>query len=115
MNAPGSYKWWYLDALPSEWRLFFEFLAHSGLRIGEAVALTWADVELGKKRVHVRRRLYRGRFDLPKSRYSLRSVPLSAGIAQQLWRLRASASDEAPVLLVRRKRSRIFPSEKTPP
>jgi integrase len=87
----------FLEALPSEWRLFFEFLAHSGLRIGEAVALTWADVDLGKQRVQVRRRLYRGRFDLPKSRYSLRSVPLSPGIAQQLWRLRGSAPDEAPV------------------
>jgi integrase len=47
--------------------------------------------------VHVRRRLYRRRFDLPKSRYSLRSVPLAPGIAQQFWCLRGSASDEAPV------------------
>src|SRR5439155_750456 len=45
----------------------------------------------------VRRRLYRGRFDAPKSRYALRSVPLSAGIAQQLWRLRGPAADEAPL------------------
>src|SRR5207247_2420081 len=87
----------FLAALPAEWRLFFEFLAHSGLRIGEAVALTWSDIDLGKKRVHVRRRLYRGRFDAPNSRYALRSVPLSAGIAQQLWRLRGPAADEAPV------------------
>jgi integrase len=42
-----------LDALPPEWRLFFEFLAHTGLRIGEAVALTWADIDLGKQRVGV--------------------------------------------------------------
>jgi integrase len=87
----------FLDALPSEWRLFFEFLAHTGLRIGEAVALTWADVDLGKKRVHVRRRLYRGRFDAPKSRYGRRAVPLSAGIAQRLWRLRGAAPEQAPL------------------
>ena len=29
-----------LAACPSEWRLFFEFLAHTGLRIGEAIGLT---------------------------------------------------------------------------
>jgi len=87
----------FLAQLPAEWRLLFEFLAHTGLRIGEAVALTWADVDLSSKRVHVRRRLYRGRFDIPKSRHALRSVPLSAGIAEQLWRQRGTAPDEAPV------------------
>jgi integrase len=48
------------------WRLFFEFLAHTGLRIGEAIALKWGDVDLGERQVRVRRRLYRGRLDRPK-------------------------------------------------
>jgi integrase len=87
----------FLDALPHEWRLFFEFLAHTGLRIGEAIALTWADLDLGKKRVHVRKRLYRGRLDTPKSRYGLRAVPISDGIAQALWRQRRGAPDQAPL------------------
>jgi integrase len=39
-----------LAEFPDEWRLFFEFLAHTGLRIGEAVALTWADLDFGKRR-----------------------------------------------------------------
>jgi len=86
-----------LAELPREWRLFFELLVHTGVRIGEAVALTWADVDCGKRRVHVRRRLYRGRFDRPKSRYGRRSVPVSQGLAQGLWRLRGTAPDEAPV------------------
>ena len=43
-----------LDELPERWRLFFEFLAHSGLRIGEAIALRWEDVDLGRCRVRVR-------------------------------------------------------------
>jgi integrase len=86
-----------LVALPDEWRLFFEFLAHTGLRIGEAVALTWIDVDLGKRRIDVRRRLYRGRFDSPKSKYGRRAVPLSQGLSQALWQLRGSAPDDAPV------------------
>ena len=53
----------FLDAVPAEWRLFFELLAHSGLRIGEAVALTWADIDFGQRRLRVRRRRYRGRID----------------------------------------------------
>jgi integrase len=86
-----------LAEVPDEWRLFFEFLGHSGLRIGEAVALTWADVDFGKRRVNVRRRLYRGRLDSPKSKYGRRAVPLSQGLSQALWRLRDTAAPEALV------------------
>lgn len=86
-----------LAEVPDEWRLFFEFLAHTGLRIGEAVALTWANVDLGRQRVSVRRRLYRGRFDAPKSKYGRRDVPLSPGLAQALWRFRDGAPDDAPI------------------
>jgi integrase len=82
-----------LDELPAAHRLFFEFLAHSGLRIGEAIALRWGDVDLGRRRVQVRRRFYRDGFAAPKSRYGRRDVPLSAGLARSLWKLRGGASD----------------------
>jgi integrase len=45
-----------LDEIPDPWRLFYEFLAQTGLRIGEAVALRWQDVDLSRRRIHVRRR-----------------------------------------------------------
>src|SRR5439155_11533041 len=90
-----------LAEVPAEWQLFFEFLAHTGLRIGEAVALTWADVDFGGRRVHIRRRLYRGRLDAPKSRYGRRTVPITEGLARGLWRTRGSASPEAPVFASR--------------
>jgi integrase len=86
-----------LTALPDEWRLFFEFLTHTGLRIGEAIALSWGDVDVGRHRVNVRRRLYRGRFDAPKSRYGRRSIPLSEGLAQTLWPLRGTRADDVLV------------------
>jgi integrase len=86
----------FLDALPPDWRLFFEFLAHTGLRIGEAIALTHADIDLDKKRVNVHRRLYRGRFDAPKSRYGHRTVPLTSGLADKLAQL-PYTEDEAPL------------------
>jgi integrase len=86
-----------LDAVPPGWRLFFELLAHTGLRIGEAVALTWDDIDLGQRRLHVRRRRYRGRLDTPKSDYGIRTIPLAPNLAQALWRKRGSQPGSALV------------------
>jgi hypothetical protein len=50
-----------LEQLPAEWRLFFELLAHSGLRISEAIGLTWDHVEFGNRpRLLVRQQDCRG-------------------------------------------------------
>jgi integrase len=76
-----------LEAIPESDRLFFRFLAQTGLRIGEAIALRVGDVDLGRRRVQVRRRWYRDSFAPPKSRYGRRDVPLSPGTAQALWPL----------------------------
>lgn len=83
-----------LDELSADWRLFVAFLAHTGLRIGEAIALQWKHIDLGRRRVLVRRRLYRGRFDSPKSRYGRRDVPLTESMARALWRVRGTRVDE---------------------
>jgi integrase len=73
-----------LEKIPPAWRPFFELLAETGLRIGEAIALRWQDVDLNRRRVHVRRRYYRGTFAPPKSRYGRRDVPLSKRLANEL-------------------------------
>jgi integrase len=70
------------------WWLFFAFLAHTGMRISEAIALLWRDVDLGRRRVRVRRRYYQGGFAAPKSKYGRREIPLSPGLARALWELR---------------------------
>jgi integrase len=86
-----------------EWRLLVRFLADTGLRIGEALALTWAHVDFGRRRVLVRRRLYNGSYAPPKSRYGRRDVPLAPGLAQQLWSYRAAVKghDDDPVFVGR--------------
>lgn len=43
------------------------FLAYTTMRPGEALALEWRDIDFQRMRVHVRRRSYKGEFDLPKS------------------------------------------------
>ena len=42
-------------------------------------------------RVLVRRRWYRGSFAAPKSRYGVRDVPITDGMARRLWALRKEA------------------------
>ena len=74
-----------LEATPDDWRLLIRFLAHTGLRISELVALRWDDVDLGRRRVRVRRRDYRGSIEAPKSRFGRREIPLSEGLARDLW------------------------------
>lgn len=90
-----------LADVPNESRLLVEFLAHTGLRISEALGLRWADVDLGRRRVKVSRRLYRGNVAPPKSSYGRREVPLSEGMARALWAARKAPGvqpgDTAPV------------------
>jgi len=88
-----------LAELPPPWRLFVEFIAHTGLRISEAVALRWGDIDLGHSRVQVRRRRYLGNLAPPKSRFGRRDIPLTAGMTRSLWELRKQAGVglEAPL------------------
>lgn len=90
-----------IAASPPEWRTFVRFLAETGLRVGEAIALRWSDVDLGRRRINVRRRFYKGDLAPPKSRYGKRTVPLSAGLGRELWLRRGSAGDEALVFPAR--------------
>jgi integrase len=90
-----------LEAVSPDWVFFVRLLAETGLRVSEAIALRWMDIDLGARRVKVTRRLYKGLFGPPKSRYGRRAVPISQDVAQELWRRRgeagAAAADEAPV------------------
>ena len=82
-----------LDALDPDWRLFFELLAATGCRIGEALELRWSDVDFGAKRLHVSRQVYHGVVGPPKSSTGVREIPLSTAMCRRLWRLQG-ASDE---------------------
>jgi integrase len=74
-----------LAALPADWRLFFEFLTHTGLRISEALAITWRHLDLGTSpRVLVREQYCEGERRRLKSHCARRDLPLSAGMAERL-------------------------------
>jgi integrase len=85
---------------PERWRLFFELLAHTGLRISEAAGLEWGDIEFrdgGGARLLVRRQDHRGEVGQLKSDCSRRDIPLSPGMAQRLWALGADRPATARV------------------
>lgn len=74
----------FLEARPDEWRLFFELLAHTGVRISEALELRWAEVKWTEARLRVRRQIYRGVVGQPKSRFGKRDIPLSPRMLDEL-------------------------------
>ena len=91
-----------LAAVPKDWQLFIEFLAHTGLRISEAIGLRWESVELGTKpRIRVKEQMYEGQRQPLKSRHSRRDVPLSPGMATKLRALRRDGSVSGPVFATR--------------
>lgn len=81
-----------LEAIPEDWRLFFEFLIHTGLRISEAIGLRWEHVDLGERpMVKIREQFYRGERRKLKSGAGKRELPLSPGMAARLRDRRASS------------------------
>jgi integrase len=84
-----------LAEIPAADRPLIEFLAQTGVRISEALPLTKADVDFGRRRVRIVKRLYEGGLDAPKSKHGVREVSLDPAMAQRLWTRLATAPDEA--------------------
>lgn len=86
----------FLRVVHPKHRTLFRFLASTGLRVSEVAALQWQHVRLdgGKPHVRVRRQLYRGRLQPPKSRHGRRDVPLDHRLVVEL-RTRRGETDWA--------------------
>ncbi len=66
-----------LLAVEPEWLPLVELLAKTGLRISEASALTWDDLDRGARTLKVRRRRRGDDIDVPKSKYAKREIRLT--------------------------------------
>jgi integrase len=73
-----------ITAAPPPHDTILRVLAWTGLRIGEAFALRWEDIDGEAGRLHVRRRIYCGQIDTPKSEQSARTVDLPQALLDDL-------------------------------
>jgi integrase len=92
-------------------RALYVMAAMTGLRQGELIALRWSDVDWGAQRVRVRRSHVLGAFDTPKSRRSVRSVPLSARVARELdlWHQTTRWSSDAALVFAEPSTGDVLP------
>jgi integrase len=79
-----------LEEIPRKWRPLFDLLATTGLRISEAIALRWSDLDLdaAPPRLRVSRAIVRGVMGAPKSRHGARTLPLPPALAGTLRAIR---------------------------
>lgn len=80
-----------LSAAEGQYALLFRMAALLGLRRGELLGLRWDDLELERRRLHVRQTYTNIGFGSPKSRAGRRVVPLTPGIVRELRRHRLGA------------------------
>lgn len=84
------------------WRALWALMGYGGLRAGEALALTWSDVHLERRRplLTVRQNAVRGRVGAPKTETSIADVPIIALLETELrsWQgiARLEAGGAAP-------------------
>ena len=75
--------------LPEPYATLIIFLALTGLRIGEAIAIQWADFD--GEVLNVQRRIYEGKADTLKTEKSKRPVPIPASLMKRLKKLNRSS------------------------
>jgi integrase len=84
------------DAAPEPWNVCFACMAYLGLRSGEALALTWPNVDFENAVLRVRQSTWYGRILAVKSRTSRRDLPLPEALAAMLavYRTRWRPNDQ---------------------
>ena len=74
------------------YKLFFEFLFYTGCRKGEAICLTWEDIDLNRKVVFITKTLYKIHDNKPTSNktHTNRQIYLPNALCDNLTRYKAS-------------------------
>ncbi|MBM4309262.1 MAG: site-specific integrase, partial [Deltaproteobacteria bacterium] len=62
----------------------FHTAIFSGMRRGELLGLKWGDIDWVSRKIHVRRSLYKGTFQTPKSEYSKRTIDMGPRLIEVL-------------------------------
>lgn len=73
-----------LAAFAPEWRPLFFTLIFTGMRLGEVLALQWSDLDWNGGTIRVRRTVWKGKFQDPKTHNSVRTIGMSPRLAAVL-------------------------------
>ena len=80
----------------SFYRFAFKTDIETGLRAGELWGLQWGDIDWDNGRIHVKRSLWRGNLQTPKTKSAFRKVDVSATLLKELkrWKLACPISND---------------------
>jgi integrase len=78
-----------LNSLPEPCRMLVLVAVLTGMRIGEILALRWKNLDLLRGLIQIRESVTEGRFGVPKTRSSKRTIPVSEPLRQALEGQRA--------------------------
>jgi integrase len=84
-----------IAAIDRRYRLALLTCVLTGMRAGELWALQWPDIDFETLQIHVKRSLWRGEFQSPKSRSSVRRIAIPQRLALELkkWKLASSPNE----------------------
>ena len=74
-----------VSSMKERYAVLFSLLAGTGLRIGEALGLKTSDLSPNCRVFHVRRSIWRGKEQAPKTPNAIRVVDVPGPLAQVLW------------------------------
>jgi integrase len=90
-----------LQVLREPLKMLVITVAMTGLRIGEVLALCWRNVDFEKSLIHVREAVYEGNLSSPKSKSSIRDIPIGPTLQQAFLERRRGAPADAFVFASR--------------
>lgn len=92
---PGEVKLM-LENASELYRTAFLTAVLTGVRAGELWALQWGDLDWNGKRLYIRRSVWKGTFQTPKSQKAIRKIDLPDSLIPELrkWKLRCPISEE---------------------
>jgi len=68
----------------------------TGMRAGELWGLKWTDIDWNSKQIHVRRSLWKGQFQTPKSKCSIRKIDMTDTLVHEFkeWKLACPVNEQ---------------------
>ena len=86
----------FLENATGHYRTAFFTDSLTGMRAGELWGLQWGDIDWNSKRIHVRRSLWKGQFQTPKTKNSNRQIDIPNSLIHELkkWKLACPVTED---------------------